>query len=71
MLVAIEAIASIRPSNVYGDESVQTDKDDNREFYAVTAYVGSFDSWIKTENEWQAVLAAYGISEFHTTDFLP
>jgi len=36
----------------------------------VTAYIGTFDSWIKAEIEWQQVLDHFGVSELHFTDFM-
>jgi hypothetical protein len=67
MLMVIEVV---RPSSVYVDESIQDDKEAARKLYAVTAYIASFESWIKAEEEWQRILAAYDISAFHATDFL-
>lgn len=63
-------IEVVRPNHAYVDESVQDDKDAARQLYAVTAYIASFESWIKAEEEWQEILGAYGISAFHATDFL-
>lgn len=64
------AIEVVRPSNVYVDESVQDDKEGGRQLYAVTAYIATFESWLKAEDQWQQTLRAFRISAFHATDFL-
>lgn len=57
-------------ANTYVDESVRTDRKSGQWLCCVTAYTASFDSWIKAELEWQAVLDSFEVSELHLTDFL-
>lgn len=57
-------------ANAYVDESMRTDPKTGRWLCCVTAYIASFDSWIRAEIEWRQVLDSFNVSEFHMTDFM-
>jgi hypothetical protein len=66
-LVVVEVF---HKANTYVDESIRHDRETGQWLCSVTAYVGTFDSWIQSELEWQSVLDAFSVSEFHMTDFM-
>lgn len=59
-----------KPYTCYADESVQTNPRTGHEFYAATAYVATFESWIAIESEWRKILRHFGIPGLHMTDFM-